>query len=107
MSEETEVVESPSVESNGETEPARKPKRSPKAKATQAGPKKSPGKSKGGRADVEEIRIRQASILLKQAGDPTRLRVLLMLDRGEMNVGNICRGIKMSQPAVSHHLSLL
>jgi DNA-binding transcriptional ArsR family regulator len=109
MSDETtEVIETPTVESNGEAEPVRKPKQSHKAKAAQAGPKKSSGKSKGGRADVQKIRLREVSLLLKQAADPTRLHILLMLDEGEKNVREITDGIgTFSQPAVSHHIALL
>jgi DNA-binding transcriptional ArsR family regulator len=107
VSEETEVIESPTVDSNGETGPDRKPRRSHKAKSNQTGPKSPSGKSRGGRADVQKIRLREVSLILKQAADPTRLHVLLMLINGEMNVGDICRGIEMSQPAVSHHLALL
>lgn len=55
-------------------------------------------------------RIKQAqraSILLKQASDVTRLRVLLELEPGEMCVGALATFLGQSQPAVSHHLALL
>lgn len=56
--------------------------------------------------DPKQIRL--AADLLKQASDPTRLRVLLMLAEGERNVTAIVEGLGLSsQPAVSHHLSLL
>jgi ArsR family transcriptional regulator len=41
-------------------------------------------------------------------GDESRLRILLSLARGgEMHVAALCRLVGMSQPAVSHHLTLL
>jgi len=45
--------------------------------------------------------------LLKQVSDPTRLQVVTMLAEGERHVGGLCGEFNMSQPAVSHHLSLL
>ena len=51
---------------------------------------------------------REAANLLKQASDPTRLRVLLLLTEAEQNVSEICEHLGIqSQPAVSHHLALL
>jgi DNA-binding transcriptional ArsR family regulator len=53
-------------------------------------------------------KVRAASTLLKQASDPTRLRVLLMLRDGEKNVTEMLGVlVEMSQPALSHHLSLM
>jgi DNA-binding transcriptional ArsR family regulator len=40
-------------------------------------------------------------------GDPTRVRILLLLCRGEMNVSKLCDVLKIPQPTVSHHLGLL
>ena len=40
-------------------------------------------------------------------GDPTRLRILMVLGKGEQNVTQICRSLRMSQPTVSRHLSIL
>jgi DNA-binding transcriptional ArsR family regulator len=40
-------------------------------------------------------------------GDPTRLRILMLLDEGEMNVGELCRRLRLPQPTVSHHLARL
>jgi len=57
-----------------------------------------------------ELRLKQAqraAMLLKQASDPTRLQVILMLAESEQHVGAICEQLNMSQPAVSHHLALL
>ena len=52
-------------------------------------------------------RAKQASILLKQVRDPTRLRIILLLAEGERHVGAICEAVDQKQPAVSHHLALL
>ena len=40
-------------------------------------------------------------------GDPTRLRVLLLLGQGEMNVSQLALRLRLCQPTVSHHLGLL
>ena len=59
-------------------------------------------------ADSQQHRKAQrASILLKQASDPTRLQILLMLLEGERHVGSLGEDLSMSQPAISHHLALL
>jgi DNA-binding transcriptional ArsR family regulator len=57
-----------------------------------------------------EQRLKQAqraAMLLKQVSDPTRLQVILMLSEGEKHVGALSDVLNQSQPAVSHHLSLL
>jgi DNA-binding transcriptional ArsR family regulator len=52
--------------------------------------------------------IRQTAQLLKQVSDPTRLQVLMLLHEKERNVTELCADLgTQSQPAVSHHLSLL
>ena len=45
--------------------------------------------------------------LLKQLGDPTRLRIFWLLCHGEECVINISAMIGMTSPAVSHHLRVL
>jgi len=61
-----------------------------------------------GEADSQQHRKAQrATILLKQASDPTRLQILLMLLEGERHVGSLGEDLSMSQPAISHHLALL
>ena len=40
-------------------------------------------------------------------GDPTRVRIMLLLCRGEQNVSKLCAALKLPQPTVSHHLGLL
>lgn len=52
--------------------------------------------------------IRHAADLLKQVSDPTRLQVLMLLTKNELNVTEICEDLPaQSQPSVSHHLALL
>ncbi len=52
--------------------------------------------------------IRRVADLLKQVSDPTRLQVLMLLAKKERNVTELCADLgTQSQPAVSHHLSLL
>lgn len=46
--------------------------------------------------------------VFKLLSDETRLRILLYLAReGELHVTALCKKLKQSQPAVSHHLALL
>ena len=45
--------------------------------------------------------------LLRVLGDPTRLRLLVSLRRGELTVGELTRVTGLSQPRVSRHLKLL
>lgn len=40
-------------------------------------------------------------------GDTSRVRIVHALSLGERSVGDLAEGMKMSQPAVSHHLRLL
>ena len=44
---------------------------------------------------------------LKAAAEPTRLRVLLLLSRAELNVKDLTRILGQSQPRISRHLKLL
>ncbi len=44
---------------------------------------------------------------LKAAGEPTRLRILLVLERSELTVTELCRILGQSQPRISRHLKLL
>ena len=45
--------------------------------------------------------------LLKAAAEPTRLRILLLLAQGELNVKDLTRILGQSQPRVSRHLKIL
>ena len=44
---------------------------------------------------------------LKAAGEPTRLRILSVLQDGELTVSELCRVLGQTQPRVSRHLKLL
>ena len=44
---------------------------------------------------------------LGSLGDPTRMRILLVLDRGEFNVGELCQALQLPQSTVSRHLRTL
>jgi DNA-binding transcriptional ArsR family regulator len=48
----------------------------------------------------------RAAVLFKNLGDPTRVRVLLLLAEGERNVTALCAAMGQGQPAISHHLAL-
>jgi len=49
----------------------------------------------------------QAVDVLREAGEPTRLRILALLAREELAVLELCRVLGQSQPRVSRHLKLL
>ncbi|MFL6183174.1 MAG: ArsR/SmtB family transcription factor, partial [Actinomycetes bacterium] len=44
---------------------------------------------------------------LRAAAEPTRLRLLALLNRGELTVGEICEILGQSQPRISRHLKVL
>ncbi len=44
---------------------------------------------------------------LRAAGEPTRLRLLALLARGELTVTELTQILRQSQPRVSRHLKLL
>jgi ubiquinone/menaquinone biosynthesis C-methylase UbiE len=54
-----------------------------------------------------ELMIQAAVTALKAAAEPTRLRILLLLSHGELNVKDLTRILGQSQPRVSRHLRLL
>ncbi|MGF1633918.1 MAG: ArsR/SmtB family transcription factor [Phycisphaerae bacterium] len=56
---------------------------------------------------ADEPRIDALIGLFKLLSDPTRLRILLMLREGELNVSTLCDRLDLPQPTVSHHLGLL
>ncbi|SIN75040.1 DNA-binding transcriptional regulator, ArsR family [Singulisphaera sp. GP187] len=81
------------------------PPTSSKASAAPKAPKASSKASPPPRPSAE---IRRVADLLKQVSDPTRLQVLMLLSENERNVSELCTELgTQSQPAVSHHLSLL
>ncbi len=57
--------------------------------------------------DVTEHEVIAMSRLFGLLGDPTRVKILLLLCRGEQNVSRLCASLGLAQPTVSHHLGLL
>lgn len=53
------------------------------------------------------IEMKKIAEFYKALGDETRLKILYMLSEQEMCVCEILDRLKMSQPAVSHHLKIL
>src|SRR5687768_7382665 len=51
--------------------------------------------------------IRELAAVFRVLSDPTRLRILSLLAKGERNVGDLCGDIGLPQPTVSHHLGIL
>ena len=45
--------------------------------------------------------------LLRVLGDGTRLRIVLALQKQELNVTQLCQKLSMPQPSVSRHLGIL
>jgi DNA-binding transcriptional ArsR family regulator len=57
---------------------------------------------------ISDRQIQTLTQTFKLLADESRLKILLMLSReGEMHVSALCDMLGQSQPAVSHHLTLL
>ena len=57
---------------------------------------------------MNDAAIEAMAEVFKALGDPTRLRILLvLLHEGEQSVGNLAESVGMSDSAVSHQLRLL
>lgn len=54
-----------------------------------------------------DLSLASAVGVLKAVAEPTRLRVLVLLSRGELNVKDLTRVLGQSQPRISRHLKLL
>ena len=59
------------------------------------------------RLDVTDREVVALSEAFRLLGDPTRVRLVLLLCGGERNVSELCAALKLPQPTVSHHLGLL
>jgi DNA-binding transcriptional ArsR family regulator len=57
--------------------------------------------------DMTDQEVIALSRLFGLLGDPTRVRIVLLLCRGELNVSRLCATLGLPQPTVSHHLGLL
>jgi ArsR family transcriptional regulator len=53
------------------------------------------------------LSAKQAVDVLRAAGEPTRLRILALLERENWRCSELCRVLDQSQPRVSRHLKLL
>jgi len=51
--------------------------------------------------------LESLAYMFRLVGDQTRLRILVTLRDGEMNVTDICKKLKLPQPTVSRHLGIL
>ena len=56
---------------------------------------------------LDPQRAEQVAELFKALADPTRIRLISLLARREVCVGDLCIALGMSQPAVSYQLRLL
>ena len=54
-----------------------------------------------------ELSLASAVGVLKAVAEPTRLRVMVLLTQGELNVKDLTRVLGQSQPRISRHLKLL
>ncbi len=56
---------------------------------------------------IEDSLIVNLSEFYKILSDPTRLKIVCTLIKGELNVQSICEKVNMSQTAVSYQLGIL
>lgn len=56
---------------------------------------------------VEQAGLEGLLAGLRAGGDPTRLRLLMLLSRGDLNVKDLTQILGQSQPRISRHLKLL
>lgn len=65
-------------------------------------------RKKNANAPRAQLSVEQAAEVFKMLADKSRLQLLLLLaQEGELNVTALCQALGQSQPAVSHHLTLL
>ena len=57
--------------------------------------------------EVPSVDLEPLAGLFKLLSDSTRLRILMILAKGERNVSSLCEELRLPQPTVSHHLGLL
>ena len=77
------------------------------ARTRAAGRLRHSGALSGAPPPVSEREAVAVGDLFRALADPTRLRILALLDEGEACVHVICARLGMSQSAVSHQLRLL
>ncbi|MFZ4120047.1 MAG: ArsR/SmtB family transcription factor [Caulobacterales bacterium] len=61
----------------------------------------------GGAVEATGQSITQVVASLRAVGEPTRLRILALLSRGELSVSELAVALGQSQPRVSRHLRLM
>ena len=59
------------------------------------------------KAMPEKHILEQIAELFKAFGDPTRVEILSLLQRGELCVNDIAQAVDLSQSAISHQLRIL
>lgn len=55
----------------------------------------------------DEEDIQKNADIIKAIGDPTRLKIIYLLEHGELCVCEIMAALDKPQPTVSHHLNIL
>ena len=58
-------------------------------------------------ASQPEADLTALSRFLVALGDPTRQRIVMLLSRQRLNVGELAAHFPLSRPAMSHHLKVL
>ena len=53
------------------------------------------------------MKYKKNADIIKALGDPTRLKIVYLLEHGELCVCEIMTALDKPQPTVSHHLNLL
>lgn len=56
---------------------------------------------------VRDRQIEQLANLFHLLSDQTRLKIMMLLTKGELNVTSLCEQLGLPQPTVSHHLGLM
>ncbi len=51
--------------------------------------------------------VESLALMFRVLGDQTRLRALMFLQQGELNVTQLCAALRTPQPTVSRHLGIL
>ncbi len=59
------------------------------------------------RLPQNHLMLAQVARRFRVLGEPMRLRILQLLERGERSVGEICVALRAGQPNVSKHLAAL
>ena len=65
------------------------------------------GESSTDLTGITDREVAALSTVLGMLGDPTRLRLVLLLCERERCVGDLVKLLRLPQPTVSHHLALL